>query len=177
VKLWGPKVAKVLTLTILGLPFGTPGTKCHLDVGLMERHKVCYKREGGGFSQVRALVNLVSPSCLWFVLTPKVLQLCINHLLLVLCRPVWVNEACQFFLVPSQAPARPFTLPKCYEPGSMLRLLVFLLFSIWDSHLSPSRSWECIRKVTLLTTYLFIFHFMKKIVVLVLRQNYSFKKI
>jgi len=162
VKLWGPKVAKVLTLTILGLPFGNPGTKCHLDVGLMERHKVCYKREGGGFSQVWALMNLVSPSCLWFVLTPKVLQLCINHLLLVLCRPVWVNEAYQFFLVPSQVPARPFTLPKCYEPGSMLRLLAFLLFSIWDSHLSPSRSWERIRKSYFINNVFIYFSFYEK---------------
>jgi hypothetical protein len=39
-----------------------PGTKCHLDVGLMERHKVYYKGEGGGFPQVRAVVSLVSPS-------------------------------------------------------------------------------------------------------------------
>ncbi len=32
--------------------FGTPksGTKCHLDVGFVERHIVYYKGEGGGFS-------------------------------------------------------------------------------------------------------------------------------
>jgi hypothetical protein len=36
--------------------------KCHLDVGPMARHKVYYKGEGGGFPQVRAVVNLVSPS-------------------------------------------------------------------------------------------------------------------
>ncbi len=34
-KLWGPKVTLVPTLVILGLPFGSPGTKCYLDVGLM----------------------------------------------------------------------------------------------------------------------------------------------
>jgi hypothetical protein len=28
---------------ILRLPLGSPGTKCHLDVGLVERHKVYYK--------------------------------------------------------------------------------------------------------------------------------------
>jgi hypothetical protein len=32
-----------------GTPFGSPGTKCHLDVGLVERHKGYYKGEGGGF--------------------------------------------------------------------------------------------------------------------------------
>ncbi len=43
-------------------PIGNLKTKCHLDVGLVERHKVYYKGEGGGFPQVRAVVNLVSPN-------------------------------------------------------------------------------------------------------------------
>ncbi len=46
------------------LPFDSPGTKCHLDVGLVERHKIYYKGEGGGFPQVRAVVSFVSPSYL-----------------------------------------------------------------------------------------------------------------
>jgi hypothetical protein len=61
-KLWGPKVTGVPTLAISGLPLGSPGTKSHLDVGLVERHKVYYKGEGGGFPQVRAVVSLVSMS-------------------------------------------------------------------------------------------------------------------
>jgi hypothetical protein len=61
-KLCGPKVAGVLTLGISGLPFGSPRTKCHLDVGLVERHRVYYKGEGSGFPQVRAVVSLVSPN-------------------------------------------------------------------------------------------------------------------
>jgi len=42
--------------------FGSPGTKSHLDVGLVEMHIVYHKGEGGGFPQVRAVVSLVSPS-------------------------------------------------------------------------------------------------------------------
>ncbi len=61
-KLWGPKVAGVPILGISGLPFGSPGTKCHLDVGLVERHKVYYKGEGDGFPQVWAVMSLMSPS-------------------------------------------------------------------------------------------------------------------
>jgi glycine cleavage system protein P-like pyridoxal-binding family len=38
----------------------SPGTKCHLDVGLVERHKIYYKGEGGGFPQVQAVVRLVN---------------------------------------------------------------------------------------------------------------------
>jgi len=100
-KLWAHKVARVPTLAISRLRLGSPRTKCHLDVGLMERHKIYYKGEGGDFPQVQAVVSLVSPNCPWIVLAPKVLQLCINHLVLVFCRFVWVVQACQFFLVPS----------------------------------------------------------------------------
>jgi hypothetical protein len=77
-KLWGPKVTRVPMLVI----------KSHLDVGLVGSHKVYYKGEGGAFPQVWAVVNLVSPSCLWLVLTLKMLQLCTNHLVLTLCKPV-----------------------------------------------------------------------------------------
>jgi len=59
-----PKVKGISTLGILGFPFGSPGTKCHLDVGLVERHKVYYKGEGGGFPQVRAVMSLVISSLL-----------------------------------------------------------------------------------------------------------------
>jgi hypothetical protein len=58
----GPKVARVLILGISGPPFGSPGTKCHLDVGLMEKHKVYYKGKSGGFPQIWAVVSLMSLS-------------------------------------------------------------------------------------------------------------------
>ncbi len=47
---------------ISGLPFGSLGTKCHLDVGLVERHKVYYKGEGVDFPQVQVVVSFVSLS-------------------------------------------------------------------------------------------------------------------
>jgi hypothetical protein len=55
---------KVPTLGISGLPFGSLGTKCHLDVGLVDRPRVYYKGEGGGFPQIRAVVSPVSSSLL-----------------------------------------------------------------------------------------------------------------
>ncbi len=106
-KLWAPKIVGVLILAISGPPLGNLGTKCHLDVGLVERHKIYYKGEGGGFPQVRAVVSLVSLSCPWFVLAPKMLKLCTNHFVLVLCRPMWISEACQFFLIPSRSSNMP----------------------------------------------------------------------
>jgi hypothetical protein len=62
--LWACKVAGIQVVGISGLPLGSPRTKCHLDVGLVERHKVYYKGEGGGFPQARAMVSLVNPSLL-----------------------------------------------------------------------------------------------------------------
>ncbi len=47
-------------LAILGLPLQSLGTKCHLDVGLVERHKIYYKGEGGGFPQVWDVVSLMN---------------------------------------------------------------------------------------------------------------------
>jgi len=44
--------------------------------------------------QVQTMVSLVSPSCPWPVLAPKVLQLCTNHPVLVLCKSVWVVDVC-----------------------------------------------------------------------------------
>jgi hypothetical protein len=57
--------------------FGTPSCeswdKKPFGCGPMERHRVYYKGEGAGFPQVRAVVSLVCPGCLWLVLAPKVL--------------------------------------------------------------------------------------------------------
>jgi hypothetical protein len=61
-KLWAPKIMRILSLGILGFPLGSPGTKCHLDVGLLEKHRVYYKGESDGFPQIRAMVNLVNPN-------------------------------------------------------------------------------------------------------------------
>jgi hypothetical protein len=110
---------------------GVLGEKNHLDVGSVASHKVYYKGEGDGFPQIWAVVSLVCPCCPWFVLTPKVLQLCTNHFVWVVCRLVWMSEACQLFLVPSQSSNTPFYPSKCYELGSVPRLLPLLLSSTW----------------------------------------------
>jgi hypothetical protein len=67
-------------LEILGLSFGSLGTKCHLGAGLMARHKVYYKGEGGGFPQIWAVVSFVSLCLLVAYSCTKVLKLHINQL-------------------------------------------------------------------------------------------------
>jgi hypothetical protein len=126
-KLWGSKIAGILAGGISGVP----GKKSHLDVASVERCRVYYKGEGGGFPQVRVVVSLVCPCCPWLVLAPRVLQLCINHFVWVVCRPVWVSEACQLFLVPSWSSNTPLYPSKCCELGSVLWLLLLPLFYTW----------------------------------------------
>jgi hypothetical protein len=47
---------------------------------------------------VRAVVSLVSPSCSWFILAPKVFQRCTNQLVVwFLCRSVRVVDDCHSF--------------------------------------------------------------------------------
>ncbi len=58
-KLCALKVVGVPTIAISGLPLESPRTKSHLDVAPVERHKIDYKGEGGGFPQVWAVVSLV----------------------------------------------------------------------------------------------------------------------
>jgi hypothetical protein len=60
---------------IMGLPLGNPETKYHLDVGFVERHRVYYKGEGGGFPQVRAVVNLMNQSLPMVSLNTKNVQI------------------------------------------------------------------------------------------------------
>jgi hypothetical protein len=94
-KLCALKVAGVPVVGISGFPFGSSRTKNHLDVAPVERRIVYYQGESGGFPQVWAMVSLVCPGYPWLVLAPKVLQLCTNHFVLVLCKLVWVIEASQ----------------------------------------------------------------------------------
>jgi hypothetical protein len=136
-KLWGSKVAGVPFGAISGLLVGSPGKNSHLDVASVESCRVYYKGEGGGFPQVWAVVSLVCMCCPWLVLAPNVLQLCINHFVSVVCRLVWVSEACQLFLVPSWSSNTPLYPSKCCELGSMLQLLLLPLFSYLGSHLNP----------------------------------------
>jgi hypothetical protein len=60
-KLCTLKIVEVPTVGISGLPFGSPGTKSHLDMAPVESCRVYYMGEGGGFPRVRVVVNLMNP--------------------------------------------------------------------------------------------------------------------
>ncbi len=73
---------EVSILGISRLPLGSPKTKRHLGVGIVARHGEYYKGEGGGFLQVRAVVNLMSLCLPMRVRAPKVFQLRTNQLVI-----------------------------------------------------------------------------------------------
>ncbi len=144
VKLWCSKVMGVLGARFRDSHSGVPWEKSHLDEGLVERCRVYYKGEGGGFPQVWAVVSLMCSCCPWLILALKVFQLCTNHLVWVACMPVWVSEACQLFLVPSwSSNTSPLPLKVFWAreraPTPSPSVILYL-----DSILSPLRSWECI---------------------------------
>jgi hypothetical protein len=60
-KLCAFKVTGVQVVGISRLPLGSPGTKSHLDVALVESCRVYYKGEGDGFRWIWAVVSLMSP--------------------------------------------------------------------------------------------------------------------
>jgi hypothetical protein len=112
--------------------------KAGLDVASMERCRVYYKGEGGGFPQVWAVVSFVNPSCPCLILAPKVFQLCINHLVLILCRSMWVIETCQFFLVSSQSSITPLYPSKVLRTRERTPTSYSSAVFNLDSHLNPS---------------------------------------
>jgi hypothetical protein len=63
-----------------GLPLGSPETKCHLDVGLVERHREYYKGEGGGFPQVQAVMSFVNSNLPVVYPSTKKFKLCTYQL-------------------------------------------------------------------------------------------------
>ncbi len=64
-------MARIQTGIILGLLFGNPGIKSHLDIGAVERRREYYMGEGGGFPQIRVVVSLVSLGLLVACLSTK----------------------------------------------------------------------------------------------------------
>jgi len=84
-KLWAPKVVGVPIVRISGLPFESPGTKWHLGAGPMAKQKYTIRGKVVASPKFGSWWILWVRICPWFVLTPKVLQLCINQLVVWFC--------------------------------------------------------------------------------------------
>jgi len=128
-------------LGILGLPLGSPRTKCHLDGGPLWpvtkytiRGKVVASPKSGSRWVLWVCV------CSWLIHAPKMFQLRTNQPIVWLCRSVWVSDL--LVNLPSPIPKLQHTpLPlKCCEPRSTPQLLFFPLSFSLDSQLSSARS-------------------------------------
>ncbi len=121
---------------------GNDWTKCHLDVDLVERHKIYYKGKVVASPKSRPWWILLVWVCLWLVLAPKVLQLCINQLIVWFCASP-TNEWL-LIILPSPILELQHTPlpPKCYKPRSVPQLLTFSLFSFHTHIWIYQGAWE-----------------------------------
>ncbi len=137
-KIMGLQSCEVPILGISRLSLGSPGTKWHLGVGLVVRHIVYYKREGGDFPNLSH-----SESCeFMFDHGSFVHQKCFNfaliNLLFSLCRFVWIIEL--LVTLPSPIPELQHTL-KCHEPGSVLNFFSFRCLHLWIRNWIHQGAW------------------------------------
>ncbi len=128
-----------------GPPLGSPRTKWHLGVGLMARHKVYYKGEGGGFPQVRVVVNLWVCVCPWFVHAPKCFNYALTNLWFRLCRSMWVIELLVNLPNPIWELQHALLPLKCYELGNVPQLLFLHCLRLWIHSRIHQGAWGCVR--------------------------------
>jgi hypothetical protein len=137
----GPQSHRSPSCENFGTLIGEPETKWHLGASPVASHKVYYKGEGGGFPQVRAMVNFVSSSslvaCPSTKSAPTMYQ---TTCCLVLCRSMWVIKCLSFLLSPISKLQHALLSSKCYEPWNLSSTPCFCVVFISDSHLSLSRS-------------------------------------
>jgi hypothetical protein len=133
-KLWASKLVRVPILGILKFLLRSPGIKWHLGVGPMARHIIYYKGEGGGFFQLKVVVNFVN-FVSYFVRVSFVHQKCSNsaltNLLFGLCRSAWIIELlviCPSFILKLQHALLP---PKCCKPKNAPQFLFFCCLHLW----------------------------------------------
>jgi len=109
-KLWTFKVAKVPTMGILGLPFGSPRTKWHLGDDPMAKHRIFYKGKVVASLKSRPWWVLWICGYPWFIHAPKCPNYALTNLLFGFCKFVWVSELLANLPNPiSEIPTHPST--------------------------------------------------------------------
>jgi len=75
-------------LGILKFPPRNLETKWHLGAGLVAKHKIYYKGEGGSFPQIQAVMSLVTLCLPMACPCTRMFKLCTNQFV------VWFVQAC-----------------------------------------------------------------------------------
>jgi hypothetical protein len=127
-KLWAPKVARVPTLGISGLPLGSPKKNVIWMLVSWPTTKYTIRGKVMASPKSRSWWVLWVRICPWLVLAPKMLQLCTNQLV------VWFVQVCVsdwlLVILPSPIPELQHAPlpPKCYDQGACPNSLLFCYF-------------------------------------------------
>jgi hypothetical protein len=111
------------------LSFWSYGQSSHFNVISMERSKVYYREEGGGFFLNPSHVNIVNPKA---NSQPKIGFICTNHLHFLVCacdlfvRCPWLSHHSS----PIPKPPRAFLTPQVHKARE--HTLVYILLQLWD---------------------------------------------
>lgn len=116
-KIMNLQMCMIHNLNFSRLSFWSYGQNCHFNVLSMERSKVYYREEGGGFFLSPSHVNIMNPKA---TLQPKVDFIALTTYIIrfvdVTC--LWGAHDCHIILVPSQNLHMPFSPPKCTKLGN-----------------------------------------------------------
>jgi hypothetical protein len=129
-KLWPPKVAEILIVGISGLTLGSPGTKWHLGAGPWPATKYNIKGKVVASPKFGPWWILWIQVCPWFIIEPKVFQLCTNQLIVWFCVGL-----CEWLTACHSSYSHPKALARLYTP-KVLRVFNFLLFRCFHLRLT-----------------------------------------
>ncbi len=137
------KMLGIPILRILGWDsqLGNFSTKWHLDATLVVNYKTYYKREGGSFSQIQAMVSLVN-LCMFVacLCTKKCSKHTLTNSLFGLCKFMWIINSLIIHPNPILEFQHACLHSKCFELRNIPQLFFLLLFSLLDSHLNLSKN-------------------------------------
>ncbi len=128
-KLWGPKVTRISTLGTRDSHLGIPGKNVIWMWTLWKGIKYTIRGKVVASPKFGPWWVLWVWFCPWFILTPKMLKLYTNQLVIWFVQFCLSNWCLSFFLVPIPKLQHAPLTPKCYKPGNVPQLFVIPLFS------------------------------------------------
>jgi hypothetical protein len=148
-KLWAPKVTRVPTLGILGLPLGSFGLR------VLGQNDIWVLVPWLGIEYTIKGKVVASPKfglwwilwihgCPWLVHASKCSNYALTNLLLSLCKSLWVNELLVNLLSPIPELQHAPLPRKCYEPKNVPQLFFLLLSSFWTRSWVYQGAWGCV---------------------------------
>jgi hypothetical protein len=130
--LWAPKIARIPTLGISGLPLGSFETKWHLGAGPVVGTKYTIRGNVVASPKSGSWWVLWIHACPWIVHALKCSKYALTNLLFGSCRSVWVIKFLVNLLNPILELQHAPLPPKCCELGNAPWLLILPMSSPLD---------------------------------------------